>query len=288
MDSKDTYFSAKQTLNFNGTLFEISSPIVMGIINVTPDSFYDGGNYTEEIQIIERCEQLITCGTAILDVGAYSSRPGAANISAEEEQDRLAKALKPIRRNFPDAIVSVDTFRADIAKFVVQEFGVQIINDISAGELDPAMLETIASSNAVYVMMHMKGNPQTMQQNTEYDNLINDIVRYFAERINKATEAGIKDIIIDPGFGFGKTIEQNYRLLKNLADFKIFKRPILVGLSRKSMIYKTLESTPEDALEGTLCAETIALLNGANILRVHDAKETMDILRIVDAYNKIV
>lgn len=286
MVPKDTYFSAKQTLNFNGTLFEISSPTIMGIVNVTPDSFFDGGQYTQEAQIIKRCGQILSDGGSIIDIGAYSSRPGAANISIEEEQSRLANALRPIRKEFPDAILSIDTFRASIAKFVVQEFGVQIINDISAGELDPEMFGTVASLNIPYIMMHMKGTPQNMQQNTEYNHLVNDIIRYFTQRIHGAVEAGMKDIVIDPGFGFGKTTEQNYSLLKHLADFKIFERPILVGLSRKSMIYKTIEVSPEGALAGSLCAETIALLNGANILRVHDVKETMDILRIVQAYNK--
>jgi dihydropteroate synthase len=286
MVPKDTYFSAKQTLNFNGTLFEISSPTVMGIVNVTPDSFFDGGQYTQEAQIIKRCGQILSDGGSIIDIGAYSSRPGAANISIEEEQARLVNALRPIRKEFPDAILSIDTFRASIAKFVVQEFGVQIINDISAGELDPEMFGTVASLNIPYIMMHMKGTPQNMQRNTEYNNLVNDIIHYFTQRIHGAVETGIKDIVIDPGFGFGKTTEQNYSLLKHLADFKIFERPILVGLSRKSMIYKTLEASPEGALAGSLCAETIALLNGANILRVHDVKETMDILRVVQAYIK--
>lgn len=287
MVSKDTYFSPKQTLNFNGTLFELSSPIVMGILNITPDSFFDGGRYLDEIQLMERCENMLSDGATIIDIGAYSSRPGATDISTEEEQERLAKALQPIRKSFPDAIISVDTFRADVARFVVQEFNVNMINDISAGELDPDMLETVASCNVPYILMHMKGTPQTMQQNTNYDNLINDIIRYLAQRINLAVQAGIKDIIVDPGFGFGKTIEQNFKLLANLGDFNIFQRPILVGLSRKSTVYKTLGTTPENALNGTLALETIALLNGANILRVHDVKETMEVLKLLDAYKQV-
>lgn len=287
MVSKDTYFSPKQTLNFNGTLFELSSPIVMGILNITPDSFFDGGRYLDEKQIMDRCEKMLSEGATIIDIGAYSSRPGATDISAEEEQERLAKALQPIRKSFPGAIISVDTFRADVARYVVQEFNVNMINDISAGELDPQMFETVASCNVPYILMHMKGTPQTMQQNTNYDNLINDIIRYLAQRINLAVQAGIKDIIVDPGFGFGKTTEQNFRLLANLGDFKIFQRPILVGLSRKSMVYKTLETTPENALNGTLTLETIALLNGANILRVHDVKETVEMLKILEAYKQV-
>lgn len=287
MVSKDTYFSPKQTLNFNGTLFELSSPIVMGILNITPDSFFDGGRYLDEKQIMDRCEKMLSEGATIIDIGAYSSRPGATDISAEEEQDRLTKALQPIRKNFPDALVSVDTFRADIARFVVQEFNVNMINDISAGELDPNMLETIASCNVPYILMHMKGTPQTMQQDTSYDSLINDIIRYLAQRIHMAVQAGIKDLIVDPGFGFGKTIEQNFKLLANLGDFKIFQRPLLVGLSRKATVYKTLGTTPDNALNGTLALETIAVLNGANILRVHDVKETMEVLKLLQAYKQV-
>lgn len=287
MVSKDTYFSPKQTLNFNGTLFELSSPVVMGILNITPDSFFDGGRYLDEKQIMNHCEKMLSEGAAIIDIGAYSSRPGATDISPEEEQERLTKALQPIRKSFPDAIISVDTFRADIARFVVQEFNVNLINDISAGEIDPQMFETVASCNVPYILMHMKGTPQTMQQSTNYDNLINDIIRYLAQRINLAVQAGIKDIIIDPGFGFGKTIEQNFKLLANLSDFNIFQRPILVGLSRKSVVYKTLETTPENALNGSLTVEAIAMLNGANILRVHDVKETMDMLKILEAYKQV-
>lgn len=287
MVSKDTYFSPKQTLNFNGTLFELSSPVVMGILNITPDSFFDGGRYLDEKQIMDRCEKMLLEGAAIIDIGAYSSRPGATDISPEEEQERLAKALQPIRKSFPDAIISVDTFRADVARYVVQEFNVNMINDISAGELDPQMFETVASCNVPYILMHMKGTPQTMQQSTIYDNLINDIIRYLAQRINMAVQAGIKDIIIDPGFGFGKTIEQNFKLLANLSDFNIFQRPILVGLSRKSVVYKTLETTPENALNGSLTVEAIAMLNGANILRVHDVKETVEMLKILEAYKQV-
>lgn len=287
MVSKDTYFSPKRTLNFNGTLFELSSPIVMGILNITPDSFFDGGRYLDVKQIMDRCEKMLSEGAAIIDIGAYSSRPGATDISPEEEQERLAKALQPMRKSFPDAIISVDTFRADVARYVVQEFNVNMINDISAGELDPQMFETVASFNVPYILMHMKGTPQTMQQNTNYDNLINDIIRYLAQRINLAVQAGIKDIIVDPGFGFGKTIEQNFKLLANLSDFNIFQRPILVGLSRKSVVYKTLETSPENALNGTLALETIALLNGANILRVHDVKETVEMLKILEAYKQV-
>jgi dihydropteroate synthase len=287
MVSKDTYFSTKQTLNLNGTLFELSSPIVMGILNITPDSFFDGGRYLDEKQILFQCEKMLSEGADIIDIGAYSSRPGATDISTEEEQERLTKALQPIRKSFPGAILSVDTFRADIARFVVQEFNVQLINDISAGELDSAMLETIAACNVPYIMMHMKGTPKTMQTQTDYDNLINEIVRYFAGRISAAVQLGIKDIIVDPGFGFGKTVEQNYQLLRNLGDFKIFQRPILVGLSRKSMIYKILDTTPENALNGTLAAGMIALLNGAHILRVHDVKETVDMLKIAQAYKQV-
>jgi dihydropteroate synthase len=286
MDFKDTFFSRKHTLNLNGTLYDISEPQVMGILNITPDSFYDGGRNTSVNDMLKNCEKMLTDGAAIIDVGAYSSRPGAEDISIEEELSRLKSALTAIRKTFPDAILSVDTFRSEIAKFVIKEFGVSIINDISAGNLDNKMLETLALNKAAYIMMHMRGTPKTMQQNTSYSNLIDEITKYFAQNIVKARNFGISDIIIDPGFGFSKTLEQNYNLLSHLDDFRIFELPILVGLSRKSMIFKTLNTTPDNALAGTISAQTIALLNGANILRVHDVKEAVDTVKIFKAYLK--
>ena len=284
MISKDTFFSKKRTLNFRGTLFDLSSPVVMGILNITPNSFYDGGRYTSETEILKRCEAILSEGASIIDLGAYSSRPKAESISEEEELSRLVPALKSIRKEFPNAFISVDTFRSEIARKVVCDFAVQMINDISAGQMDTAMIETIASLKVPYIMMHIKGTPQTMQQQTDYSNLILDILHYFAEKTEKARQLGIHDIILDPGFGFGKTIEQNYQLLSKLDEFRIFELPIMVGISRKSMIYKTLESTPERALAGTITANTLAILKGADILRVHDVKEAVDTIKIVKAY----
>ena len=284
MISKDTFFSKKRTLNFAGTLYELSSPMVMGILNITPDSFYGGSQYTTDTAILRRCESILSEGGTIIDIGAYSSRPGAEHISEELELNRLLPALTLIRKEFSNALLSVDTFRSNVAKVTVQDFGVQMINDISAGDLDENMLETIANLKVPYVMMHMKGNPQSMQQQTEYQNLIKDILSYFADKVAKAKKAGIHDIIIDPGFGFGKTLEQNYLLLSRLSELRIFELPVLAGLSRKSMIYKLLDTTPDNALAGTISLNTLALLNGADILRVHDVKEAIDTVKIVNAY----
>jgi len=284
MISKDTFFSKKRTINFRGTLFDLSSPIVMGIINITPDSFYKGSRTTSDNEIINRCDQIVSEGAQIIDIGAYSSKPGAEIISEDEELARLIPALTIVRKKFPDVLVSVDTFRSGVAQKVIQDFEVQLINDISAGDMDKQMFTTIAKHKVPYVMMHMKGNPQTMQQNTDYKNFIKDIIQYFTGRIDLAKDAGITDIIIDPGFGFGKTVDQNYELLNRLDEFRIFELPILVGLSRKSMIYKIIEGDAEGSLTGTIATNTIALLGGANILRVHDVKEAMDTIKIVSAY----
>lgn len=284
MISKDTFFSKKRTLNLSGTIVELSSPLVMGILNITPDSFYEGGRHTSDTDILKRCENILSEGGSIIDIGAYSSRPGAEHISQEEELNRLLPALTLVRKEFPDALISVDTFRSAVANAVVKDFGVNIINDISAGDLDELMFETVASVKVPYIMMHMKGNPQTMQQQANYTNLIKDILRYFSIKVEKARKAGIHDIIIDPGFGFGKTQEQNYQLLARLNEFRIFELPVLVGISRKSMVYKLLETTADNALAGTIALNTLAILNGADILRVHDVKEAIDTVKIVNAY----
>lgn len=284
MISKDTFFSKKRTINFRGTLFDLSTPIIMGIVNVTPDSFYSGSRTTSESEILKRCDQVANEGADIIDIGAYSSRPGAVNISEEEELKRLIPALTIIRKKFPYFLLSVDTFRSGVAQKVIDEFEVQMINDISGGEMDDKMFTTVAKNKVPYVIMHMKGNPQTMQQNTDYKNFIKDIFQYFATRIDLAKREGITDIIIDPGFGFGKSLEQNYELLKRLDEFRIFELPILAGLSRKSMISKVVEADTNEALPGTIAANTLALLGGANILRVHDVKEAMDTIKIVSAY----
>lgn len=291
MNSKDTFFSKKRTLNLAGTLFELSSPIVMGILNITPDSFFAGSRSTDENSIVNRCEAILTEGGTIIDIGAYSSsigayssRPSSSDISEEEEMERLLPALKLIRSKFPNVILSVDTFRSNIARRVVEEFGVQMVNDISAGELDDEMMPTVASLNVPYIMMHMRGTPQTMQQHTSYNHLIRDMIRYFVEKIDKARQNGINDVILDPGFGFSKNLAQNYEILARLAEFRIFQLPILVGISRKSMICKATGTNTDQALAGTITANTLALVNGADILRVHDVKEAVDTIKIVSAY----
>lgn len=256
----------------------------MGVLNVTPDSFYDGGKYETENKIIKRAGQIINEGASIIDIGAYSSRPGAENISSEEELKRLNKSLQVIRKNFPDAIISVDTFRSEIARTVVKDYEVDIINDIAAGKADNKMLDTIAELRVPYIMMHMKGTPQNMQINPVYDNLIEEIVKYFSERLQKIKLLGICDVIIDPGFGFGKTLEHNYEILNKLDNFRIFELPILVGLSRKSMIYKALGTSPADALNGSTSLNTIALMKGADILRVHDVKEAVEVVKLFSLY----
>ena len=254
---------------------------VMGILNVTPDSFYAGSRGITERYILERLQQIVDEGASMVDIGAYSSRPGAQEVSVEEEMERLRTGLELIRKHRPEAIVSVDTFRADVAKMCVEEYGVAIINDISAGQMDKEMFTTMARLGIPYIIMHMKGTPQTMQNNPQYDHFLKEIFYYFSEKVQKLRDLGVKDIIIDPGFGFAKTLEHNYELMNHLEEFSLFELPLLVGVSRKSMIYKLLGTTPEEALNGTTSLNTIALLKGANILRVHDVKEAIEAVRIV-------
>ena len=268
-------------INANGKLMDLSEPQVMGILNVTPDSFYAGSRGVTNGYILDRCQQILDEGASIIDIGAYSSRPNAQHISAEEEMSRLRTGLELIRKNHPEAIVSVDTFRADIARMCVEEYGVAIINDISAGNMDEQMFPTIARLGVPYIIMHMKGTPQNMQENPHYDHFLKEIFYYFSEKVQKLRDLGAKDIIIDPGFGFGKTIEHNYELMNHLEEFHLFELPILVGISRKSMIYKLLGSNPEEALNGTTALNTIALTKGAHILRVHDVKEAVECVKIV-------
>lgn len=272
------------SLNIRGTLFELSTPLVMGILNVTPDSFYAGSRTQTEDDIRRRCRQIMDEGAGIIDVGAYSSRPDAAHISAEEEMKRLDTGLRIVREEFPEAIVSVDTFRADVAERCVNEYGVDIINDISAGDMDERMFDTVARLQVPYIMMHMQGTPQTMQQAPHYDNVVKEVFLYLAERIHRLHDMGVNDLILDPGFGFGKTLEHNYTLMACLEEFvHTFDLPLLVGVSRKSMIYKLLGGTPADALNGTTVLNTIALMKGAHILRVHDVKEAVEAVRIVQS-----
>ena len=269
------------TINVGGKLMDLSEPQVMGILNITPDSFYSESRKNTEEEIVGRVNAILAEGGSIIDVGAYSSRPGADNISAEEEKDRLRGALQILRRTAPEAVVSVDTFRADVARMCVEEYGVQIINDISGGQLDPQMFETVAALGVPYVLMHMKGNPQTMQQEPHYEDLLTEMLQYFGSKVQRLHELGVKDIILDPGFGFAKTMDHNYELMNRLQDLSVLELPLLVGVSRKSMIYKLLDGTPEGALNGTSVLNTLALLKGASILRVHDVKAAVEVVQIV-------
>lgn len=274
------------SINIGGKLMDLSEPKVMGILNVTPDSFYGASRMVSDDDIAARTVQILDEGASIIDIGAYSSRPGADDVPEEEEMRRLRRGLSIVRRIDSDAVVSVDTFRADVARMCVEEYGVSMINDISAGELDRNMFKTVASLGVPYIMMHMRGNPGNMQNAPAYDNLIKEIIMFFAERVQMMRDLGQKDIIIDPGFGFGKTLEHNYQLMNNLEQLKVLELPILVGISRKSMIYNLLATSPEQALNGTSILNTIALLKGASILRVHDVKECVECIKIVDAMKK--
>jgi len=266
----------------NGRLMDLSTPQVMGILNVTPDSFYAGCRAQAEADIANRAQQILGEGATIIDIGAYSSRPNAEHITPEEEMDRLRTGLEIINRNHPDAVVSVDTFRADVAAMCVEEYGVAIINDIAAGEMDSRMFETVARLNVPYIMMHMQGTPQNMQKEPHYDDLIKEVFLYFAKKVQQLRDLGVKDIILDPGFGFGKTVEHNYELMSHLEEFAIFELPLLVGVSRKSMITRLLGVTPQDALNGTTVLNTVSLMKGAHILRVHDVKEAVEAVKIVN------
>lgn len=270
---KDTFFVKKHLINCRGRYLDLASPKIMGILNLTPDSFYDGGKYRTLTEIIAHVDNMIEEGADIIDIGAYSSRPGAKHITEKEELARLEHVVESIRTNYPEQILSVDTFRSGIAKKVIKELEIDMINDISAGNLDSKMYDVIAEAQVPYIVMHMPGDPQTMQQRTSYSDLLKDILSFMGEKISLLRSKGIHDIIIDPGIGFGKTIDQNYELLANLQVFEMLEEPLLVGISRKSMIYRTLNISPEEALNGTTALHMHALLAGANILRVHDVKE---------------
>jgi len=253
----------------------------MGIINVTPDSFFRGSRYNTDGEIIKAAGRMLEEGAAILDIGGYSSRPGALDISGEEERSRVIRAIKLISVEFPDAVISVDTFRSDIALEAVQEAGAHMINDISGGDADSNMFSVVGKLNVPYIMMHMKGDPMTMQKNPVYDDVVADILKYFADRIFRLRTAGVKDIIIDPGFGFGKTAAHNFELMQRLDDLSIAGLPVMIGISRKSMIWKSLDITADEALNGTTALHSVALLKGADILRVHDVKEAMQAVRLI-------
>lgn len=270
-----------KTININGKLIDLSTPRVMGIVNVTPDSFFPGSRKQAANEIVERCDQILSEGGTMIDVGAQSTSPVSRFLDAKEEAERLMPALKLIRKEFPDAILSVDTFYADVAKEAVEECGVNIINDISGGQIDERMFPVVAQLNVPYILMHMRGTPQTMQEFTHYDSFIQDVLYYFSERKAKLNQLGVSDVIIDPGFGFSKTMSQNYELMAYLKYFHIFEEPILVGISRKSMVYKLLGITPEESLNGTSVLHAVALLSGAGILRVHDVKEAVECVKII-------
>lgn len=268
------------TLNLRGILLELREPQIMGILNVTPDSFYSDSRTPDEAHITDRVRQMMDEGADMIDVGGYSSRPGADDVTPEEEMDRLRRGLRIVRKLYPEVPVSVDTFRADVARMCIEEEGADIINDISGGMMDRQMFRTVARLGVPYILMHMQGTPDTMQVAPHYDNLRREVMLYFAERIDRLCQMGAKDIIVDPGFGFGKTLEHNYELMNHLEDFAVFNLPLLVGISRKSMIYKLTGGTPQTSLNGTTVLNTISLVKGAHILRVHDVKAAAEAKQI--------
>ena len=280
MSPKDTFFSHKQSLICGGRILHFRQPLIMGILNITPDSFYHGSRLMDTEDILKSVSEMISEGADILDVGAYSSRPGSDGIPAEEEMQRLETALEIIRKTHPDILISVDTFRPEIASRVVNDFNVNMINDISGGDMDTGMYDTVAGLQVPYVMMHMKGKPSDMQEHADYADVVKEIILGFSEKLGQLNKLGVNDIIIDPGFGFAKTIEHNYQILKQLEAFHIFSQPLMVGISRKSMIYQILGTPPSEALNGSTVLHTIALMKGANILRVHDVKEACETIRL--------
>ncbi|MGV3547083.1 MAG: dihydropteroate synthase [Pedobacter sp.] len=278
--AKDTFLNRKQTLNCKGKLIDISKPSVMAILNITPDSFYNKSRVSNVAEALKQAEKFVKAGAKFIDVGAYSSRPGAADVSEKEEIERLVPIVEAINKAFPETLISVDTFRAKVAEEAINA-GAHIINDIAAGNLDDKMFETVAKLQVPYIMMHMKGTPQNMQDNPSYENVTKEVFSYFSEKISKLKSLGVKDIILDPGFGFAKTLDHNYELLRNMQMLNFFELPLLVGFSRKSMITKALNIKTEDALNGTTVLNTTALLKGANILRVHDVKEAVECVELV-------
>jgi dihydropteroate synthase len=275
-------FSEKSySINLSGRLLDLSVPKVMGILNVTPDSFFSSSRYMSEEGILNRVGRIIDDGADILDVGACSTRPGIELVSEAEELLRLRSALHLIRKRWPDMPVSVDTFRARVAEVVVREYGVDMINDISGGDMDATMFKTIADLQVPYILMHMRGTPTNMQDNPQYEDVMTEVCQYLARRVRDLRALGVNDIVLDPGFGFGKTIEHNYELMRRLDEFELFDLPLLVGISRKSMIYKSLGTTPEESLNGTSVLNTMALMGGAHILRVHDVKEAVECVKLV-------
>jgi len=274
------------TINVGGRLVDLSSPLVMGIVNVTPDSFFEGSRNTAPEQIAARVDEAVGEGAQILDLGGYSSRPGASEVTPQEELRRVSAAMRIIRKRYPEMVVSLDTFRAWVAERVIEEYGAVIVNDISSGELDPQMIPTVARLKVPYLAMHMRGTPSTMQTLTDYDDVTAEVVRYFSHKVDNLVQAGIDDIILDPGFGFAKTVEQNFELLGRMSDLRILGRPILAGISRKTMIWKTLDIQPTEALNGTTALHWECLRQGASILRVHDVKEAVQTVKLFNMYQK--
>lgn len=271
-----------KSVNIGGKLLQLDTPIVMGIVNITPDSFYSGSRKETLNDAIKQAEQILEDGGTIIDIGGQSTAPTSSMLDASEELKRISPIIREIRKTFPNAILSIDTFYSEVAKAAVEEFGVNIINDISGGQIDDMMFETVAKLNVPYILMHMRGTPQTMQQLTNYNNLLKDIFYYFSQKVSQLNQLGVNDIIIDPGFGFSKSVEQNYKLMANLKYFDIFELPLMVGISRKTMIYKLLDTTPSESLNGTTALNTFALNSGANILRVHDVKQAVECIKIYD------
>ncbi|MGA9649958.1 dihydropteroate synthase [Pedobacter sp.] len=279
--AEKNFFEPKQSLNIKGKIFDLSKPKVMGILNITPDSFYNNSRTNSIDEALRKTETFLNDGATFIDIGGYSSRPGAKDISTDEELGRLIPVVEAINKNIPEAIISIDTFRAKVAEETILA-GAHIINDIASGDMDDKMFETVARLQVPYIMMHMQGTPQNMQQNPVYDNVLLDVIDYLAKKIDTLKKLKVHDVIIDPGFGFGKTIEHNYELLNQMQEFKIFKLPVLAGFSRKGMIYKVLKNTAAEALNGTTILNTIALQKGAKILRVHDVKEAVECVKLVE------
>ncbi len=279
---KDTFFSKNRSVNCRGKLLNLASPRIMGILNITTDSFYDGGRYSDPEAALHRFGEMLNDGADIIDIGAASSRPGAELVSPDEELQRLGPVLERIRPAYPDAIISIDTYNSKVAAEMADHFQVDIINDISAGELDPEMFPTVAKLNIPYIMMHMKGTPGNMQEDPTYNNLMDEVIRYFSDKIHRLRDLGISDVMIDPGFGFGKTLDHNYQLISQLETLQMFEIPVVAGISRKSMIYKLLDTDPENSLNGTTAAHMVLLQKGINILRVHDVRQAKEAIKIYE------
>ena len=273
-------------LKLKGKLYDLRTPVVMGVVNITPDSFFAFSRYKSDRTLLQQVETFLAEGATIIDVGGYSTRPQAAPVSVDEEIKRISEALEIICKKFPEAVLSVDTFRSPVARMAVQEYGVAMINDIGGGTLDQLMFETIADLQVAYVLMHTRGNPQHMQEQTQYEDVVADVLQFLAKRVAQLRLLGVHDVVIDPGFGFAKTLEQNYEMMSKLSIFRQINAPLLVGISRKSMIYKLLGVDPEEAMNGTTALNMLALMGGASILRVHDVKEAVETIRIFNAYRQ--